>query len=237
MAAALWPGQDALGRCVRVGADTAPCTYVVGVAEDIHSRSLSDDAGHFLYYFPIAQTTPDDAGLFVRARGAARLVEPVRRRLQREMPGASYVSVSPFADILGEQTRSWTLGATAFTAFGALALIVAALGLYSVIAYSVTQRTHELGVRMALGARAMDVVSLVVGEGVRFGVAGLVLGGIVTVAAAPWIGPLLFRESPRDPVVLGGVSAVLIVVTIAASWIPALRAARLDPRRALLQAA
>ena len=233
MAAALWPGQDALGRCVRMGADTAPCTYVVGIAEDIHSRALSGDAGYYLYYLSIAQTTPEDAGLFVRTRGGARVIEPVRRRLQREMPGASYVSVTPFADILGEQTRSWTLGATAFTAFGALALIVAALGLYSVIAYSVTQRTHELGVRMALGARTMDVVGLVVSEGVRVGVAGLVMGGILTLAAAPWIGPLLLRESPRDPLVLGVVCAIVIVMTIAASWIPALRATRVDPRAAL----
>jgi ABC-type antimicrobial peptide transport system permease subunit len=114
-----------------------------------------------------------------------------------------------------------------------LALILAALGLYSVIAYGVTQRTHELGVRMALGARATDVVRLVVGEGLLFGSAGLGIGAGISLAAAHWIAPLLFKESPRDPIVFGAVSGALIVITIAASWIPARRAASVDPKTAL----
>jgi predicted permease len=233
MAAALWPGQDPIGKCVRVKADTAPCTTVVGVAEDIHVRSLGDQAGHFLYYLAAAQMTPAGAGLFVRGREGRRLLAPVQRRLQAEMPGASYVTVKPLADIVASEARAWSAGATVFTVFGTLALLLAALGLYSVIAYSVAQRTHELGVRMALGARALDIVRLVTGEAVRFGAMGLAIGGGIGLAVGHWVGPLLFNESPRDPVVFGAVAGALFVVTIVASWIPASRATRVDPKTAL----
>ncbi len=126
MAKTLWPGRDPLGQCVRVGADTAPCSYVVGVAENIKSQQLGDDPGLF-YYLSTAQWHPGQGGLFIRTRGeATRYVETIRRRLQQLMPGAAYVTVTPLRDILGEQTRSWQLGATMFLAFGALALALAA---------------------------------------------------------------------------------------------------------------
>jgi ABC-type antimicrobial peptide transport system permease subunit len=149
------------------------------------------------------------------------------------MPGAAYVTLRPFSDIIGAETQSWRVGATAFTAFGALAVLLAALGLYSVIAYGVTQRTHELGVRMALGARGSDVVRLVVSDGLRFVTLGTALGALISVGAGHWLAPLLFKESPRDPVVFSVVALTLLVTAIAASWIPAARAVRVDPRTAL----
>src|SRR6184192_2138191 len=185
MAKTLWPGRDPIGQCVRMGADlgrhrggadTAPCRYVVGVAENIKSQKLGDDPGLF-YYLPAAQWHPQDGGLFIRTRGEATpQVETIRRRLQQDMPGTSYVTVTPLRDILGQQTRSWQLGATMFLAFGALALALAAIGLYSVMAYNVAQRTQELGVRAALGAQQRDLVRLVVDEGVSLGAAGIVIG-------------------------------------------------------------
>ena len=234
MATVLWPGKDAIGRCVRIGADTAPCTYVVGIAENIHTRSLDDEHGVFIYYLPVAQMTPDYVGLYVRAHGdAGALAEPLRRRLQREMPGAAYVMVRRFSEIIGSETQSWRVGATAFTAFGALAVLLAALGLYSVIAYGVTQRTHELGVRMALGARGGDVVRLVVTEGLRFVTLGMLIGIGISLAAGHWLAPLLFKETPRDPLVFAGVALTLLATALLASWIPAARAVRVDPRTAL----
>jgi ABC-type antimicrobial peptide transport system permease subunit len=149
------------------------------------------------------------------------------------MPGASYVTVTRFADIIGEETHAWKLGASVFTAFGALALILAAVGLYSVIAYNVAQRKHELGVRMALGAGAEDVARLVLVEGVRFGVAGIVIGSGIALAAGNRIAPLLFNESPRDPGVFVVVTCALIGVTLIASVLPSFAAARVDPMIAL----
>jgi putative ABC transport system permease protein len=234
MAAALWPGQDPIGRCMRIAADTMPCHYVVGVAEDIRSQSIEGESKLFYYYLPAAQWRPHEGGLFVRARGdARRLAEPLRRHLQREMPGTSFVTVTPLGEIVEGKMRSWIVGARVFTAFGALALVLAAVGLYSVIAYNVTQRTRELGVRLALGAGRAGIVRLVVTGSLRFAFAGILIGGAVALAAGKWIAPMLFQQSPRDPAVFGLVTVVLVGVAIAASWIPAMRAAGTDPRSAI----
>jgi len=233
MGHALWPGKDPIGQCIRVTADTVPCTYVVGIAENIKDRSLNDDPG-FYYYLPAMQFHPQQTGLFVRTHGSASThLETIRRELQRDMPGASYVTVTPFSEVVGGQTSSWRLGATMFVAFGILALVLAAIGLYSVIAYNVVQRTHEMGVRVALGAQSGDVVRLVVSQGVRLGATGVAIGALIAVGAAKWIKPLLFNESPRDPFVFGIVTFTLLAVTVAASWVPARRAARVDPNVAL----
>jgi hypothetical protein len=234
MADALWPGQDPIGRCFRVGADTMPCTYVVGVAANIRSQTFEAESRLFFYYLPTAQWYPQLGGLFIRTQGPARrLVEPVRRHLQREMPGTSFVTVTLLADVIEARMHSWIVGATLFTGFGALALVLAALGLYSVIAYNVTQRRHELGVRLALGAGASGIVGLVVGEGLRFSLAGVLLGSVAALALGRWIGPLLFEQSPHDPTVFALTATVLLGVAAVASCIPALRAARVDPKTAL----
>jgi predicted permease len=235
MARVLWPGRDAIGQCVRVGLEPdVPCRYVVGIAEDIHSQSLDAESRLFYYYMPAAQWNPQNTGLFVRARGDVRaLVEPVRRQLQRDMPGSSFVTVRPLADIVDNQMRVWITGASVFSAFGVLALVLAAVGLYSVIAYNVTQRKHELGVRLALGAGRGEIVRLVVGESVRFAMTGTVIGAIVAALGGGWIEPLLFHQRPRDPSIFAFVGITLIGVAILASWIPALRAAGVDPKSAL----
>jgi predicted permease len=233
MAKVLWPGRDAIGQCMRIQADTMPCTTVVGIAEDTHQQRISSDSGLFNYYLPATQMS-GQSGLAVRVQGnASTYAEAIRRRLQHEMPGASYVTTTPFSEIVGSQTKSWEVGAKMFAAFGVLALVLAAIGLYSVIAYNVTQRTHEMGVRVALGAQIGDVVRLVVSDGLKLGAFGLVIGAVVALSAARWVKPLLFDESPNDPLVFVLVTATLLAVTVAASWIPARRAARVDPQVAL----
>ena len=233
MGKVLWPGKDPIGQCMKISADTMPCTYVVGIAENIKEQGLAADSGYF-YYLSAAQFNPTSGGLFVRTRGdAATFKEAVRRRLQREMPGSSYITITPVAEILGSQTRSWTLGATMFVAFGFLAIVLAAIGLYSVISYNVAQRTHELGVRRALGAQAADVVRLVVTDGLRLAAVGVAVGILGAFWAGKWVKPLLFNVSPRDPWVFVGVSVALVAVALAASWFPAVRASRVDANVAL----
>jgi len=232
MAKKLWASEDAIGKCVRVGADTSPCRTVVGVAENVRRGSLSEPEMH--YYMPIEQFNPQDAVLFVRTSGAgAESAEAVRRALQPLLPGVAYVTVTPMSKILAPAMRSWKMGATMFAIFGSLALVLAAIGLYSVIAYNVTQRTQEMGVRVALGAQGRDVISLIVREGLKVVLPGVALGAMIALYAGKWIKPLLFDVSPKDPSVMAAVVATLLIVAITASWVPARRAARVDPNEAL----
>ena len=153
LAKALWPGRDALGQCAPLfDVDlhggrpiNKRCAVVVGIAEDIKVKSLGDDPTLY-FYLPFAAEQPGRmTQIAVRTHGdAERYEETVRGLLQREMPASSYVTVTALTDVIGEQMRSWRLGATMFVAFGVLAMILAAVGLYSAIAYNVTERTHEM---------------------------------------------------------------------------------------------
>jgi putative ABC transport system permease protein len=237
MARRVWPGRDPIGECVHVGSDTQPCTTVVGVAEDAVQGSLSDDQ-HLLYYLPFDQKASDGgtrARTLIRMAGrdAPRYEEEVRRALQKVMPGESYITVWPLQDEVDGQQRSWRLGATMFVGFGILALLVAAVGLYGVIAYDVGQRTQELGIRVALGAQSSNIIGIVVGKGVRLALIGMASGTAIAFAAARWFQPLLFHQSAHDPLVYALVGFTLLIVAIAASTAPALRAAKADPNAAL----
>jgi predicted permease len=230
MAGAIWPAQDAIGKCIRIGADTAPCSTVIGIAEEMRVRSLTEER-EYTYYLPATQY---DGGMypqmFVRVNGdAAAYVEPLRRRMQRELPGAAYADAMPLGRLIDPQRRAWKFGATMFVAFGGLALVLAAIGLYSLIAYDVAQRTQELGVRLALGASVSDVMTLVMSSGVRLVGVGVVLGGGLALWGSKWMDSLMFRQSPRDPLVFGLVSVVLMAVALLASFGPAFRASRVDP--------
>jgi putative ABC transport system permease protein len=120
-----------------------------------------------------------------------------------------------------------------FVAFGLLALVLAAIGLYSVIAYAVAQRTHELGVRIALGASGTDVVRMIVRPGVSLAVAGVVIGSVIALWAGRWVEPLLFAQSAKDVRVFGAVALVVLLVAVVATVRPAIRATRVDPMEAL----
>ena len=227
-AATIWPGEEALGRCIKVGADTAPCTTVVGIAQDIRRSFDEGPARHV--YLPFNQSVFLGASLFVRSRGPAELqLEATRRALQTVMPGTAFVGARSLQGLVDPSIRPWRLGATILTLFGLLALVVAAVGLYSVITYNVTQRQHEIGVRVALGAQRPDVLRLVIGQGVRVIAIGTAVGVSIALSVTRFLEPLLFDVSERDPATFGFVVAVLLVVAAGASLIPALRASRVDP--------
>jgi predicted permease len=238
MAHALWPGEAALGKCIKVGSrsDTLPCTYVVGVARDAHQMKLVEPA-YMQLYRPLAQRTrraPLRQAVLVRASGdPGTLVAPLRRLLANEFPSGVDVWVQLLRDNIDPQFRPWRLGVLMFGAFGVLALVVAGVGLYSVVSYSVVQRTHEMGVRVALGARPDDVARLVLGQSVRVTLVGVAVGCAAAVAAGKLIASLLYDTSVRDPLVFGVVAFVLVAVAIVASLIPARRATRVDPIVAL----
>lgn len=234
MAKAIWPGRDAIGQCMRLTEDTMPCTTVVGIAEDMVQQEL-ESAQRYHYYVPIEQFTRTYGnGLLLLLRGDPAIQgEAVRRSLQRVVPGASYLTVQPLSEIVANAQRSWRMGATLLMAFGGLALIVAAVGLYGVLNYNVAQRMHELGVRTALGASPQNIVRMIVGQSVKLILLGIASGAALAVAGSKWVQPLLFRQSATDPFVYAAVAAVMILVAMISSASPALMASRADPNSAL----
>ena len=232
MASTLWPAGDAIGKCVKVGADTAPCTTVVGVVENAFRDDLRE--GPSAQYLVLrGQGTWDAMGmrsLFIRAEGdPAAVTAFVRQRLQEMHSELPYADVRTLRQIIEPGMREWRLGAAMFGLFGAIALLVAAVGLYAVVAYDVSQRWHELGVRSALGARPRHLLRLILGDGVRHAVVGLVVGVAIAWWVAPLIRDLLFRVSPRDVLTLSAVGAVLLLSAFLACLLPSYRASRTPP--------
>jgi predicted permease len=242
MANTIWPAEDPLTKCLIIAdessadefPDDARCARVVGVAEDAHRTGIVQEPV-MQYYVPLGQER-GVAGtrILVRPRGnAVAFVSELRRLLHALDPAVRYLEINPLQSVLDPQIRPWRLGATLFLVFGAVALVVAAIGLYSVLAYAVAQRSAEIGVRMALGARARSIVGMIVREGVGLVLLGVILGSAVALAAGPLIEPLLFETAGRDAFVVATVSTVLVVVAVLASFIPALRAGGTDPLSAL----
>jgi predicted permease len=235
VADAYWPGGDAVGQCVTVEGDDR-CTEVVGVVENVMLFSLVRDDRALIYMPPahpaVAERTP--SALLVRtASDAQELIPSVGREIQRLAADMPHVNVRPYSELVAPQLRPWRLGATMFTLFGTIALVIAAVGLYSVMAYWVGQRTQEIGVRMALGAQRDSIVRMVVWQTSRAVVAGLIVGALVAALASRWLADLLYEISPRDPLVYGGAAAALAVAAVIASVVPARRSTAVDPVLAL----
>ena len=236
MARTLWPGRDAIGQCVKVGGPTFPCSEVVGVAEDVHQYEIRQESS-LQYWFPESQEQGNNSGAFgvlVRVDGdPVRVAPALRRALLPSLPGALHLTVRPLGTSVERALRPWRLGATMFTAFGALGLLIAMVGLFSALAYAVSQRRREFGVRVALGARSGGIVRMVLGQGLRFAITGLAIGLAIALVAGGQLTPLLFGVGPRDPLVTLGVALALGVTAILAGLIPAWRASRVDPADAL----
>jgi putative ABC transport system permease protein len=232
-AAAAWPGENPLGRCLYTAKDATACTTVVGIVTNAKRNDVTE-TDNMLYYLPLAQYhEPQITAVFVRTRGpAAAMVGPVRREI-RVIPNLPYANIQPMAARLAPDYQSWKLGATAFTAFGLLALLIAATGIFAVLSYLVSQRTREVGLRVALGAQSGDVVRLVVTQGLRAAVIGLVVGVAAAALLARAMASLLYGISPGDPLVYLSMVAVLLATALVAAYLPARRAARVDPMIAL----
>jgi predicted permease len=235
MAHTLWPDGDALGRCVVVGGKDDPCSRVVGISQDVHQMTLKEEPLSQCY-LPWGQSPRFIRGsvLLVRSQEAAGDLAPALTEVvRRTAPTIRSLEIKSFEELLDPQVRPWRVGATLFGLFGGIVLVVAAIGLFSVVSYLVTQRTHELGVRIALGAQRGQVLRLIMGGALRTAIVGAVIGGALAMMIGPMIQPLLFDNVARDPLLLSLVAGGLLVVAIAASVLPAWRATRVDPLLAL----
>ena len=233
-----WPGRDGLGERLivswRVGDHFEDLPLeVVGVARDGKYTSLGERPLPFVFY-PHRQLYREQMSVVVRATGdPAALVPVARREVAALDPSLPVYDVKTLAAHLGTALFPVRVAATLLGLTGALAVLLAAIGLYGVLAYAVTLRTREIGVRVALGARRADVLSLVVGRGLRLAGLGLASGLVIAFGVTRFLSFLLYGISPLDPPTFASLSALLIGVAIAAAWVPARRAARLDPIVAL----
>jgi ABC-type lipoprotein release transport system permease subunit len=236
MARAYWPGESALGKCLIRGKRTNPCSTVVGIVGNVHRMRVVETPGSH-YYVPLdpASLGSTPAALVVRttSRNVAAVSQVATQELKNLLPGTTTPWIRTMSQTLESQYRPWRLGATLFTAFGALALVVAAIGVYSVVAYGVSQRTHEMGVRVALGAQPYDVLRLVLGEGERIVALGVALGVVIALVLGRLVASLLYGVTARDPLVMITAAAVLLTVGLVASVLPGWRATRVDPVAAL----
>ena len=236
MASLIWGGETPLGRCLMIGSDSVPpCTEVIGVAGDAPRSSLL--AREVMqYYVPSAQFSPDvpHSALFVRSGGdPEQLRETVRRTIQGLSPDLSYVRTQTLWQVAASEVRTWTLGSMLFSLFGFMALVVASIGLYSVVSFDVARRTREIGIRIALGATTREVILMVFRSGaIPVGI-GLLAGLALSAVATRWLAPLLFETNPHDPVVYAIVTVVLLIAGLLACVLPALRAVRVSPVEAL----
>jgi putative ABC transport system permease protein len=239
MAATMWPGKDAIGGTVGVLNPDMPQATVVGVVKDVRSSGFLTDppptmyftvaqATKIAYYVPteiwhLARTSGDPLQIAAQVRSIVREIEPSTpiSRLQT-MTEAVAASVAPrrFTSLL-------------LAGFAAVALILAGFGIYSVIAYSVSQRRAEMGIRMALGASRQQVTGQVLGEGIRTGVLGAAAGIVIALATTRFLRSLVVGVSPVDPLTLVSVASALLLVALLASYLPARRASGVDPVRAI----
>jgi predicted permease len=237
MARLIWPKGDAIGQCFKIvlRSPTADCVRVIGIVEDVRRDALIEPEPWAQYYVPLGQAPRplSELTLLIRATNPDRVRPLLHRALQGTHDDLPYVKVRSLREAVSRELRPWRLGFSMFALFGGLALVVAAVGTYSVMQFSVTQRVPEIGIRMALGARRGNVIRLFAREAVRISaLAGL--GGVaVVLLAGPLVSELLFETSPRDPLVIGAVVLILMASAIAATLLPAWRATRVDPVTAL----
>jgi len=238
MARRLWPAGDALGKClyittIQTGNDKPPCSSIVGIIGSV--RQNVSEPPLMQYYVPLGSdprlSAPD---IMVRSvSDPARLVAPLTALLKTMEPDLPDGAVHTVPSLLDDQFRAWRLGTALFAMFGGLALLVAMVGLYSVIAFDGAQRTHEFGIRVALGARGWDLARLLLAQGLGYGVAGLALGLALVAVTGRLLASQLFHTSPRDPLVLAVVALLLLGAVVAACLAPARSAAAADPRSSL----
>ena len=229
-----WPARDPLGQRVRFGADaTKPWMTVVGIVKDIKSDGLDVDGVPHIYV-SLYQDPDRDLSVALRTSLPASLLEPqIRHEIQSIDPGLPVFNVSSMNGVLDRSLASRRFSADLVGGFAGLALLLASIGIYGLLAYMVGQRSREIGLRMALGARRWDVLKLILRKGVVLAGVGIVVGMIVSAATASLMASLLYGIHPHDPLVFLAVPLLLFAVAVLASYIPARRATKVDPMFAL----
>jgi predicted permease len=232
-----WPAGNAIGAKITRGIEIAGkpdvCT-IVGVAGSVKTGNLAEQNPVGLVYFHYQQYVPRTMHLVLRTdREDPHLVSVIRRAVQQADPELPLFDTRSMAERISRSLVNRRAAMALCLIFAGLALLLAAIGIYGVLAYSVSQRTREFGIRVALGAGAREVIGMVVGQGLRMTVIGLAIGAAGALAVTKFMASMLFGVRPSDPLVFATVAVVLASVACIASFIPSARAVRIRPANAL----
>jgi putative ABC transport system permease protein len=240
LASLYWPDSDPIGQHVWLGKPMGPDSaepaprQIVGIVGNVRDTSLAEPPEPTLY-IPYAQSSSADSASFIVRTARAPLLSAGEARaainaLDADVP---LTSIREMRDVVGSSTADWRFRAILLGVFGTLAVCIAAIGVYGVISYSVSRRTQEIGVRLALGAVRRDVLSLVVWQGLQTTLWGVGVGLVAAYALTRIVASTLYGVSPRDPLTFGGTALFLVLVGMAACYVPARRAMQIDPMAAL----
>lgn len=232
----IWPGQDVLGKRIRITGDTTELGWerIVGVVESTRDHGLRQDLEDLVYHALVGPRVNEgyairDLTYAIRSENPTQLVGPVRQVVQEMDPNLPLAGIQTMESVVSDSIVRLTFTALALGIAAVMALILGAVGLYGVLSYVVSQRKQEIGVRMALGARARQVQGLVVASGAKLAVLGLTVGIMGAWALTRLLQGLLFGTEPLDPITFAGMSALLLAVGLLASYLPARKAASVDP--------
>lgn len=230
-----FPGRDPIGQRLHIGPTDRPWFTIVGVVNDVKQMSLEEEAGNAVYVAPAQWHFADRAFWFVvRTAGDPAALTPALREaiwtVDRDQP---IVRVAPLASVVAATALERSLALLLFEVFGGSALLLTTIGIYGVVAGGVNDRMREIGVRAALGASRQQILGMVLRQGVALSLAGVVIGLLIAAFASRGLSTLLYGVSPLDPASYAAVVSVLLVAALGASWLPARRAARIDPATTL----
>jgi putative ABC transport system permease protein len=231
MARSLFPDEDAVGKRILFGPKNL--AQVIGVVGDVKRAGL-DTPDDMASYWSFNQNSAPFLAIVARSEStsssAATSISDAVHRIDKDLPVSEVLTMDQALDITLADRRFYLV---LMGGFAALALVLAAVGTYGVISYSVTERTHEVGIRMALGASRLTVTRLVIAQALKFGMIGVAVGVVAAIGLTRVMTTLLFEVSPTDPITFVLVAAFLIGISVTAAYLPALRATRIDPNHAL----
>jgi predicted permease len=227
-----WQNEDPIGKYVRIGGSNPdnPKLEVIGVVGRVKMESLNQNSDRVQGYFPFAQTP--QSGMTIIIKGASDpnpLISSVRGAIKQIDPDQPIYSVRTMDEIRAESVQNERLNLTLLSLFAGIALVLAVVGIYGVMSYSVTQRTHEIGIRMAVGARPRDVFTMILGHGMKLALIGVGIGLLGAFALTRLMASMLFGVEPTDATTYGVIAALLIAVSLLACYLPGRRATKVEP--------
>jgi putative ABC transport system permease protein len=226
-----WPNEDAVGKRIKLGTDEkAPALTVVGIVGRVKMEGLSQDSNRVQGYFSFAQLPFSGMTVIIKAAGdPTQLVASARGQVQAVDPDQPIYNIRTMNEICSESVAPERMNLMLLTIFAGIALVLAVVGIYGVMSYTVTQRTHEIGIRMAIGAEPRDVFRMVIGQGMMLALIGVACGLVGAFSLTRLMTTMLFGVAPTDPVTFAAIAVLLSGVALVACYIPGRRATKVDP--------